>query len=243
MKQSLEETLRTMKTMPDAQPRESFRVNARIRILNILESHSVEPIGPHVFTMPYHIARWAGGLALASALVGGSMVYASQYSKPGSPLYPVKTASEQAALRLAPTKEIKTSVAITVIDRRAEEVNDLKVSGTDEDVSHALSKYRKTVQELEHTSGLDDSEMETHIRGHRDLLEPEDSRPQQEQENQRRDGEKSDPDVKGESITPTRSPEHVLNEDTWLTPAGVEVQGARTEQQSQDSEDRDHSTN
>lgn len=164
MKQTLEELLRDMKSLPEVQPRMQFRANARVRILNVSSVRPASVSLLHRMNFPYHIARWAGGIALATSLLGGTLVYAAQYSNPGTPLYPIKTASEEVALRLAPTTGLKTSIATTVIDRRAAEVNDLEAHGSRQDVEKAVTTFQTTAHSLENIKGINIGEVESHVR-------------------------------------------------------------------------------
>ncbi len=247
MKQSLSDVLRAMKTMPEATPRETFRTNARIRILNTLTL----PVAPtHAWQgirVPYHVARWAGGLALASVVVGGTVVYAAQYSKPGSPLYPVKRASEQVALSVSPTQGIKTSVAAAVIDRRAEEVGQLKISGSPVDITRAVTEYQDTVTQLEHTSGLNMSQVTAHIREHQDIVSPQNGREKHSDEGTKRhnttqsEGDKPAENHSDVPTVPVPSPEPgILNAFSEPTPTESTVQGAEIERQLQDQQDAHH---
>lgn len=169
MTQNLEDLLKQMKTSSAAQPGPVFAVNTRIRVLNQLKN--VRPV--HIsrrHSFSYHIVRFAGGGLLAASLLGGTLVYAAQYSTPGSPLYPVKTASEQAALLLAPTEQLKTNVATAVIDRRAAEATDMTLHGTTKEANQAVSSFRTTVSELEHTTGVNAQTINAHIEEHKNLL-------------------------------------------------------------------------
>ncbi len=170
MKQSLEDILRTMKTIPEAAPRATFQENARIRLMNTAFIGRRASILERIH-LTYHIARLVGGFALASVFVGGAVVYAAQYSKPGNPLYPIKTASEQAALHLAPTTGLKTSVATILIDRRVQEVTDGRDDRTSEDVERAVSSFNDTVHSMEQAKGVDASEVETHAKAAEKTLE------------------------------------------------------------------------
>ena len=175
MKTELEHVLRQMKNMPEAQPDKGFRVNAKVRVLNVAGSWVSPTPGGWWRRVQYQISRAAIGGTLGVALMGTSVVYAAQFSSPGSALYPVKVASEDVALTLAPTKHLKTTVATTVIDRRAKEVEELKSTGSTGDVSHAISDFRDTVDRAEHLSGVDSDEVARHIKEHEDLLESNDA--------------------------------------------------------------------
>lgn len=252
MKQSLEELLRSMKTMPDASIDDSFRKNAKIRILNVAVHTMPAPKLHGLAWISYHISRLVSGTFVASLLVGGSLVYAAQYSKPGSPLYAVKTASEQAALQLAPTNKIKTSVAATVVDRRAEEVGELKTSGTKQEVNQAIFEYHDTVRKLERTRGVDMTEIETHVREHKRTFESEEQSDRQSEVGER-EGVKSSvsprpavsvmPTITTHTVTPTITSIHTDSQEQWKTQSDIEVktteaevQGVFTEKQSGEKE-------
>ncbi len=130
----LEQILRKLKT--DAAPRESFRTNARIRILNV--------VGKPVRFRARHWG-YAIGAGLAAAVLSVGTVFAAQSSLPGNILYPVKVLTENIALQTAPTKQLKTTVADTIVERRTEEV---KKSETETEKIRSMKNFDATVEAL-----------------------------------------------------------------------------------------------
>lgn len=77
---------------------------------------------PRLFFAP--MFRFVTLVALVFLLAAGNVVYVAQYSKPNEPLFAVKRASEQAALFLAPTQELRQAVAESIMSRRLKEAEE-----------------------------------------------------------------------------------------------------------------------
>ena len=66
---------------------------------------------------------------LVVALMGGTTVFASQYSLPNQSLYPVKLWSENAGLEIASGDQSKFEMMLTITDRRVSEIGSLMDQG------------------------------------------------------------------------------------------------------------------
>lgn len=95
MKSRLETILKSMQTSEDAKPSASFVKNARIRVLNQVDTKAsmVAPvIGRSVGIMMFRLALV---FVLAILFIGGGVVYTAGFSAPGDALYPVKVAFDR----------------------------------------------------------------------------------------------------------------------------------------------------
>lgn len=205
---NLEQILKDLHHLPAATPEASFRTNARIRLLNLLSTPSAASV-PLIRARAF---RWAGAFAVATLILGTGAVYASQSSLPGTPLYPVKIASEKVALNLAPTGQIKTSVATGMIDRRADEVNKLHQEGATEETKVAVKNYTQTVAEIKNTAQIDLDEVEQHLTKHQDLMS------EVEKEEKQSAPEKEDSDLERLTPTPKTTPSEVKGVTTQVPP-------------------------
>lgn len=163
--ESLESLLRLLRTHPRAIPSESFRTNARIRILNRIRGNFAVQQRPSWVRRAWQIALAA---LAAPALLGASIVAAAQNSNPHDPLYPVKIASEKAALTLAPAPQIKTGVATTIIDRRAQEVK--HAQDNKQEIEERIQTYKETVNTIQKTRDVEEKEIDKHIEEHATLI-------------------------------------------------------------------------
>jgi hypothetical protein len=68
--------------------------------------------------------RWAVSVLVGVSLVGGT-AFASNSALPGSPLYPVKRATEKVAVTLAPGEENKANLQASFAQRRLNELHEL----------------------------------------------------------------------------------------------------------------------
>ncbi len=199
---NLEQILKDLHHLPAATPQASFRTNARIRLLNLLSAPAAAFPRP-AMAIRSQVLRWAGAFALAIFILGTGAVYASQSSLPGTPLYPVKIASEKVALGLAPTGQIKTAVATSMIDRRADEVNKLHQEGTTEETRVAVQNYTQTVAEIKNTAEVDLNEVEQHLAKHQELIS------EVEKEEEHDLNEKEDTHPPTGTLTPKTTPSEV----------------------------------
>ncbi len=224
MKQNLEDILRGMRVHSASGPDDQFIKNARIRVLNLANRVEDKPVLAPQRRSAWLPFRFAAAGAVAAFALGTGIVYAAQSSLPGSMLYPVKVASETVALGLAPTNAMKTNVAGAVIDRRASEVKELKTYATNEEVSHAVSEYQKTVNDIRRMPGLNESHIEEHVREHEDLFDSKkdgSSNDQSGHSDEVRAGEQ-------QNIEKENTPKGVPTPTLTIVPSGESREGSHT---------------
>jgi hypothetical protein len=160
-KTTIESILKNIKTDSGMVPSVAFRTNARIRILNTVASSKIASPMLHYRSIPFiHAFR----LALLMLFFVTSTVYAAQSSNPHDFLYPVKTLSEQAALTLSPTESAKTSVAMTIISRRAGEHESAEKQGNTKEIQQTRANFNSAVVEIRKTEHLNKEKIESEIR-------------------------------------------------------------------------------
>lgn len=77
-------------------------------------------------------------------LAGGGLVYASQHSLPGEPLYPIKRLSEKAFIAVSADKTSQ-------VDKRAQEVViATEKKNNDQETREAVKEYEKSIKEVKH---------------------------------------------------------------------------------------------
>ncbi len=223
---NLEQILKDLHHLPAATPEAGFRTNARIRLLNLFSAAKTPVSAAATMAIRPRVLRWAGAFALATFILGTGAVYASQSSLPGTPLYPVKIASEKVALGLAPTGQIKTAVATSMIDRRAEEINKLHQEEATEETKVAVQNYTQTVAEIKNTAEVDLDEVEQHVAKHQDLIK------EVEKEEEHDLNEKEDTHPPVGTLTPETTPSEVQGVTTQvplLTPSPTREDDHETE--------------
>lgn len=159
----IENMLKNLKNDKEISPSTAFRTNARIRILNSVASSKITTSIPHYHSIPM---VYAFRFALLLVFLFGSTVYAAQSSNPHDVLYPVKTLSEQVALTLSPTESTKTSVATTIISRRAEENEHAKKDGNVDEIKQTTTNFESAVVKIRKTEHINREKVETEIRKH-----------------------------------------------------------------------------
>lgn len=151
-----------LRSLKEVGPSDTYRTNARIRILNTI----ISP--PH-----HHLPRYLGytfGTALATVVLSIGTVYAAQSSLPNTPLYPVKVFSEDVALTLSPTKSIKTSVAQTIISRRITEVEAVQEQGDTKAVQASVSHMNEDITSIQKRNDVAQNKIEEEINRHKDFI-------------------------------------------------------------------------
>lgn len=151
--------LRAIRQDPEGLPRASFRTNARIRVLNTIAK-------PLAAMRPARMNRfWRGVVAAVAtpAFLGVGTVLAAQTSKPNDLLYPVKIASENISLQLAPTSQLKTSVAIDIIRRRAEEIEHAESQNDTKELREAKATMTQTIDTLRNTSEIRQEDVDDYL--------------------------------------------------------------------------------
>lgn len=130
----LEKILKNLKHHPGVNPNPTFKKNARIRILNRISSGEVKIEKSSLFTPLVFLTtllfskplRYALTSLLVFLSLGSGLIAAAQASSPSDWLYPIKVASEKAALELAPTLDLKHQIADIIVKRRLAELRQLE---------------------------------------------------------------------------------------------------------------------
>jgi hypothetical protein len=159
----IEAILKNLKNDKEISPNAAFRTNSRIRILNTVINTKTTTSIPHSYSVPM---VYAFRFALLLVFLFGSTVYAAQSSSPHDVLYPVKTLSEQVALTLSPTESTKTSVAMTIISRRADEHTSAEKAGDTEEIKQTTTNFESAVVEIRKTKHINREKVEIEIRKH-----------------------------------------------------------------------------
>ena len=136
---------------PRLNPHRRAAIGARLRAEARSRTHTRQ-------TLPliWRFARLAFALLLAVVLATGS-VWAAEDSLPGSPLYPLKRATEQVQLWLAPDAESRAILHLRWADRRAAELLALIEAGTTVEpalVQAPVEQLSSAVEEAEHLAVL-----------------------------------------------------------------------------------------
>lgn len=164
----IEKILHTLKSDIESRPSVAFRTNARIRILNTIAGSQMpvhSPIRRSVWM------TYAFRLAVLALFLTGGTVYAAQSSHPKDILFPVKVLSERVALTLSPTQTAKTTVANTIIQRRAMEVEQAKNEGNKEEIRQTVTSYESTVSEIRNNTHVSRDEIEREVKKHESLIQ------------------------------------------------------------------------
>ena len=101
-------------------PNEEFRARARYQLRSEMDRAAVKGWRPILNWQP----RWAVAIVvvLAVVLAGGSTVLAADSSMPGSPLYPVKLATENVRLTLSSSDVTRAELSAVLANRRIAEI-------------------------------------------------------------------------------------------------------------------------
>lgn len=158
---SVTRILKALKQDTELSPSAAFRTNARIRILNTVTSLNIP--SPLVRRRPIGMI-YAFRFASVLIFLCAGTVYAAQSSDPHDILYPVKTLSEQVALALSPTESTKTSVAVTIISRRAEEHDQAEKTGDTEKIKQTETNFESTVSDIRNKKHINQEKVEREIR-------------------------------------------------------------------------------
>lgn len=115
------ETALAVKETSAVQPRAEFKARARYQFRSALQEATAVPKRRPFFGW---LPRWATVVTavLVLLLAGGGTVFAAASSMPGSPLYPVKLATEQVQLVLTPSQLGKANLCAEFADRRVDEI-------------------------------------------------------------------------------------------------------------------------
>lgn len=151
----------------DAVLSDTFRTNARIRILNTVTNP--QPLKLSWYKKP-RVLGYTLGTAIATVVLSVGTVYAAQSSLPQSALYPVKVFSEDVALTLSPTESLKTSVASTIISRRITEVEALQKQGDQQAVKESISHLNADVESIQKRHDISREKIEQTLTEHKDII-------------------------------------------------------------------------
>lgn len=143
---NIEELLRNLKEESAAVPSETFRTNARIRIINTVTNP--HPLRASWYQRP-RVLGYTVGTAIATVVFSVGTVYAAQSSLPNSTLYPIKVFSEQAALTLSPTSSIKTTVVSTIVARRIDEIQAAQKQGDQKEIDASITNFDDDISALQ----------------------------------------------------------------------------------------------
>ncbi len=167
----IEKILKTLKNNPESRPTAAFRTNARIRILNTITNSQI-PLQSQV-RRPIWMT-YALRLGVFALFLTGGTVYAAQSSLPKDVLFPVKVLSERVALTLSPTQKTKTTVANTIIGRRAMEIEQAKNDGNKKEIQQTVTNYESTVSEIRNNKYVSHDDIEREVSKHESLLQESD---------------------------------------------------------------------
>ena len=166
---TIEDIFKQLKTDERLRPSPAFRTNARIRLLN-----AVAPVAQAIDSKPVRrplFGTFAFWFAVVILFISTGSVFAAQSTHPGNPLFAVKVFSERAALALSPTESIKTSVAVGIIDRRAQENELAKQSGDDQVIQQSVNNFESSVSNIKHTHGINQRTVESELEKHVGIIE------------------------------------------------------------------------
>jgi len=128
------------------QPAPEFKARARYELRSVLEKAKLEKRVPFLIWQP----RWAMAMVIFLAVVvaGGGTVVAADDSMPGSPLYPVKLATEQVRVTLTPSDIGKAELYAALADRRVAEIAYLVNKGRLQRVELAAQRLKKHLAKM-----------------------------------------------------------------------------------------------
>lgn len=202
----LEQLLRSLKQESETVPADTFRANARIRILNTIASP--RPLRISWYQKP-RILGYTFGAAIATVVLSVGTVYAAQSSLPNSKLYPLKVLSEQAALTISPTESLKTTVAGSIISRRIDEIEHAQKQGGQKEIDASITNLNDDVAELQKRKDISHDAIETILTKHRTFIntlkhrDEEDKKPDQTKESER---EEPSRDTATPGVVPSAAP-------------------------------------
>lgn len=152
----------------DGVPADTFRTNARIRILNTVTN-------PHPFRASWYqrprVIGYTFGSAIATVVLSVGTVFAAQTSLPTHTLYPVKVLSERVALTLSPTESLKTTIASSIISRRITEIETVQKQGNKKDIEESIANFDEDVEVIQKRKGISHSEIDSEIEEHKEFID------------------------------------------------------------------------
>ncbi len=191
----------------EAVPSETFRANARIRIINTVTA-------PHPLRVSWYrrprVFGYTFGTAIATIVLSAGTIYAAQTSLPNSTLYPVKVLSEQVALTLSPTESLKTTVASSIIARRIDEIQHAQIQGNQKEIDASITNLRDDIQEIQKRKDVSHDTIETVLTQHQafiDSLERRDKDEEEKKSDQRKESEHEESPLVTVTPIPTSQPD------------------------------------
>jgi hypothetical protein len=155
--QELEPLLKTAKTarvISTVQPSPEYRVAAKRQFMAALIERQVKQNEGKTHSSRRIQWRWQSGWAIALVAVvivvlgGGGTIAAASGSMPDSGLYPVKLATEQVQLALAPGQLAETKLNAEFADRRVEEIIYTAEKGDEQDIQIAAVRLNTNLANI-----------------------------------------------------------------------------------------------
>ncbi len=162
--------LRELTHDEELSPSAAFCTNARIRILNTIQSGATPSTYNRRLPGLTYLFRFAAPIII---LLFAGVVYAAQSSNPRDMLFPVKLLSERAALTLSPSESAKTSVASEIIGRRAQEGEHAKNEGDIEELQQSAANFDTSVSRIRETKHIDQEKIENEIQKYEEIFRDE----------------------------------------------------------------------
>ncbi len=151
----------------EATPSDTFRNNARIRIINAVTN-------PHPLRVSWYrrprVFGYTLGTAIATVILSAGAVYAAQGSLPNSSLYPIKVLSEQVALTLSPTESLKTTVASSIISRRIDEIQHAQIQGNQKVIDASITNLNDDIKKIEKRKDVSHETINTVLTEHKTFI-------------------------------------------------------------------------
>ncbi len=225
-KDDIETLLKSLRDDTEGQPSASFRTNARIRILNQMAPTNVSHL-----SLNKRFWQFLSAAVAPPALPPPAPPLAAQGSAPQQLLYPIKIASEQAALLIAPDNNLKTTVANALIDRRARELEEALKEHNKNNYTYAAAETKQTIKSIKKSARVDQEKIDHHIALEPLIIKETENTKRigdDEKHGSDRDKNKSNPPIGGseiEFISPTINPEHPT-ESTPKPTSTPDVEGA-----------------
>ncbi len=136
---------------PDVKPSPFFKIKARVWLMDEISRRSavrrwpwsryISQPKPMLLRNRFSTAGVIMAIVLAISAVGGGTAYASQSSLPGDTLYRVKLATEEMRMALPGDDLSKAERALTLAERRVEEMEALASESSADDLARAAEAY------------------------------------------------------------------------------------------------------
>ena len=137
--------------MPDVRPSTAFRIRARVHLMDEISSRQAvtklpwsrysSQLKPTLLRRRFSMVGVIIAIVLTLSAAGGGTAYASQGSLPGDTLYRVKLATEQVRMALPGDDLSKAERALTLAERRVQEMEALADSERAQHLGLVSDKY------------------------------------------------------------------------------------------------------